>query len=176
MKGLTAPELCGIVGMKFQRFETLRRRYRDGFDDTRVVDDDTFIFPVSDDFGGGWARYGFSDVLKLAITLELERQGLDFKRAARIAVNAFIPDEQSSTVGDFWIGRQRLIDSNGDAWDPYVGGSHAEVFQPRDPNGTLVSIAACNIAAIEASLRVKLADIGFRIHGNELRRKGEANV
>jgi hypothetical protein len=173
MKGITAPQLCEIVGIKLQRFETLRRRHRERIQTveataSHVSLDELQTFPVHDDFGGAWNRYNYHDVIALAVTLFFEKHGMAFAAASRYGWNAAGevlrgPDHD----GDHWVGRQIYADYDGMLAEPMVAGSLADVIRPEmtDP---FFSIIVCNASALERDIREKVEAAGFKIDGEEI--------
>lgn len=167
MNGLTAPEMCELIGIAFTRFETLRRRYRASFDAETRVDGEFLFFPVKDEFSGKWARYDYDDCLRLAATVALEKRGLDFKSAAHVVVNASPLAEIVRVSGDVWFGRATIRDEEGSVAEPFVCGEFGQLFF-RWAGSDADALVACNVSAIDRNLRAKLASLGYTVDGEAI--------
>ena len=133
-KGLTGGQLCELVEMPFQRFESLRRRARQAFQLTpppfKAVDETQIgIALLVDDLGGGsaWPRYHPLDAIRLKLALELEAAGLEFGPAAKIVSNS-LRVESPEIAGDRWVGVLVWTDDTGIRGRDHICGTSAEVL------------------------------------------------
>lgn len=183
--GLTSNQLCSVVGMVFQRFETKRRRLKEAAtlrrapDDNERANNEDFLLLVKDAEGGKWSRYDFEDAFLLGATIALERAGLDFNSAAVVVSNAGGRGVLNGAAdSEVWLGVYVTEDRNGITGRGHFHGPLSEVsielarhreherkYQSTDE---VFAVVLLNASEIARKIKARIERLGFEVHGADL--------